>query len=322
MKIKKSIIITSIILLIISLSNTVYGLSTITLNANSSKKIYKGGNYSQSNFKEFVKNKENWTKSAQLLYNRLIKEGATPVGACAMLGNITAESRFSTKENKNGFGILNWKGNRGFQAKNKNITFNRQTNYMINELKNIESYKKIWNKLANSKEKDLISTTEYIKTNYIEYDYTKEKRDFLGRITYKPEVKKCDKKILAICDEFAVDWYNYFICKDTYIVVNDNVNSVLKSIGGQKGDQDCLEYSEKYSKKLLNNQSASFKTIGGNDKKIILKVAASEIQNGRPVIARVIGLQYTQGIINKVVKDEEERKNKYYCRHFVTIVRN
>jgi len=95
-----------------------------------------------------------------------------------------------------------------------------------------------------------------------------------------------------------------------YYVVSKSLDSILKKVGAQNPNE-CLIYSERYAKKILNNNSANFKILGSNNKKAILKVIASEINAGRPVIARVTTSRKTK--INGI---------EMCGRHFVTIVRN
>ena len=95
-----------------------------------------------------------------------------------------------------------------------------------------------------------------------------------------------------------------------YYVISNSLKDVLKNVGPQNPGE-CLAYACKYANYLLEDKSTSYRLIGCENKKTILKVVASEINEGRPVIARA----------------ETERKRKIngkeMCgRHFVTIVRN
>lgn len=274
-------------------------------NNNNKPKAYKEGSYNSNRYKEFKKNKESWSKNAKIVYSALIKAGSTPTGACAMLGNITAESRLNPtlKNSSNHYGIVQWGGSRlkNLKKRKNYKTVEVQTKFMIDELKN--SYSSTWKKMIKAEEKDLINTTIYIREKY----------------------EVCGPGSQPYRNEFAIDWYNYFtyndkkeevknpdnkIIKDGYIVVSNSLDNILKKVGEQKPGE-CLIYSEKYSKKILNNNSAKYTILGSNDKKEILKVVASEINQGRPVIARV------------ETSSKKKINGKEMCsRHFITIVRN
>ena len=98
-------------------------------------------------------------------------------------------------------------------------------------------------------------------------------------------------------------------CTDgDYYIVNNSVNDVLKNVGPQNPGE-CLKYACKYANYVLGNKSTQYHLIGSENKISILKVVASEINAGRPVVARA----------------ETEKKTKVngkdMCgRHFVTIV--
>lgn len=94
-----------------------------------------------------------------------------------------------------------------------------------------------------------------------------------------------------------------------YKVISEELDEILTSIGCQ-GKNECLTYSVKYAHAIMNNND-SYHLIGSDNKKLLLQVAASEIDAGRPVIPRVVA--------GKVIK-----KNglEMRSRHFVTIVRN
>ena len=97
--------------------------------------------------------------------------------------------------------------------------------------------------------------------------------------------------------------------KVNYYVISDSLNDVLKKVGEQpKGH--CLEYALKYADELLTKKT-SYKVLGSDDEKAILKVVASEIYEGRPVFARA-----------QTSKKVKENGKEMCKRHFVTIVRN
>lgn len=92
-----------------------------------------------------------------------------------------------------------------------------------------------------------------------------------------------------------------------YRVVSDSLDKILRDVGEQTPDK-CLDYSNMYAHKIV---SGSYKLLASESKTLILKVAASELYEGRPVIARVT--TSNKKTINGI---------EMCSRHFVTIVRN
>lgn len=154
--------------------------------------VIKEGTYSKPHYKEFSKNKANWGPKAEVIYNKMVAAGASPSGACAMLGNITAESRLNPKAKNTEvgihYGLVQWGGGRLTNLKKLSNydTIEVQADFMINELKT--RYKGTWDQIIKCTENELVDTTDYIRRNY--------------------EVVGATSKFYRI--EFAVDWYNYF----------------------------------------------------------------------------------------------------------------
>ena len=95
-----------------------------------------------------------------------------------------------------------------------------------------------------------------------------------------------------------------------YYVISNSLKDVLNNVGPQNPGE-CLAYACKYANYLLEDKSTSYRLIGCENKKTILKVVASEINEGRPVIARA------------ATSNKKKINGKDMCgRHFVTIVRN
>lgn len=95
-----------------------------------------------------------------------------------------------------------------------------------------------------------------------------------------------------------------------YYVISNSLNDVLKDVGPQNPGE-CLTYACKYANYLLGNKSTQYHLIGSENKNSLLKVVASEINEGRPVIARA------------ETSTKKKINGKAMCgRHFVTIVRN
>ena len=99
----------------------------------------------------------------------------------------------------------------------------------------------------------------------------------------------------------------WLICEESYL------DNILQRIGAQ-GPQECLKYSRKYSHEIIPKNLAD-KSIGSENKQLILQVMANEISEGRPVIPRV----RTSSTADITV----DGKVKHMCgRHFVAVVRN
>ena len=102
--------------------------------------------------------------------------------------------------------------------------------------------------------------------------------------------------------------YNTVIEGEYEICTVKSLDSILSKYGRQVPNE-CLDWACKYVKDMIG--ASSYRIIGSEDKKILLRVAAAELRSGRPVIAHVIGKGRTYD------PDGEIRGS----RHFITIVR-
>ena len=205
-KVKKILLICiCLILAIYQINSNVYAITVI-----------KEGTYSKKRYQEFSKNKASWGPKAEIIYKKLTAAGATPAGACAMLGNITAESRLNPKAKNTQvgihYGLVQWGGGRLTNLKKRSNynTIEVQADFMIDELKN--RYKSTWEQIKNATESNLADTTDYIRVHY--------------------EVVGDASKLYRM--EFAVDWYNYFGSPITIANIN-NMPDIKKELEFEYG---------------------------------------------------------------------------------------
>ena len=155
------------------------------------------------------------------------------------------------------------------------------------------------------------SSTNKSTTKYWEYSFNKNSNSTQDANATNNSNNNTKKNTSGTINKLSINsnaTKTYTYNGATYIIPKVSLSSVLSKIGKQTPDA-CLTYASKYANQIFsssgNRKITSYKMLGSQDKKAILKVVAQELSQGRPVITRVNG---------------KTHKGTKYSRHFVTIV--